>query len=147
MIPAIDYGQSKNIGGFSLDQQATARIDSVAVDAQRSGWPVPLSRLDSLTFPKTPALIKIDVEGLELQVLQGATQFLEAHAYPPLLLEAWNLDWFKDRREQLLSYLTHLGYEFFIIIDEIIAQHPKFPRQIKFEGDMTTTGIQMRRVR
>ena len=146
-IPAIDYGLSKNIGGFSLDAQATSLLGSVAIDAGHQGNAVPLARLDSLTFPKGPALIKIDVEGLELQVLQGATGLLETHAFPPLLLEAWKLEWFKDRRGELLQYLARLGYQCFEIMDEIVAQHPSFPRQVQFVGDLATGGIQMIRTR
>lgn len=145
-IPAIDYGNSKNIGGFSLDQQAHGKLDSVAVDARRQAHQVPICRLDSLHFPKAPALIKIDVEGLELQVLKGAVGFLEQHNFPPLLLEAWNLDWFKERRQALLDFLLTLGYGYFAVMDEIIAQHPKHGRQVNFSVDAAGV-IQMARVR
>lgn len=145
-LPAIDYGNSKNIGGFSLDRQAIETLQPVATHAQGLGSEVPLRKLDSLALPGPPALIKVDVEGLELQVLQGAAGYLEQHHFPPLLLEAWNLDWFKERRALLLAHLAALGYQCFIIQDEIIAQHPRFARQIQFFTDPAGT-IQMVRVR
>ena len=38
---------------------------------------VPLVRLDNARFPRAPTLIKIEVEGLVLQVLRGAVGFLD----------------------------------------------------------------------
>jgi len=146
MIPSIDYSKSKNIGAFTLDQQGVAKNEAIAVKAGDRANTVPIARLDSLTFPKPPTLIKIDVEGLELQVLKGAVNYLEEHHFPPLLLEAWDEDWFKDRRVELLDYLTTIGYEYFAIRAEIVAQHPRFPRQVEFVGDHTS-GVQMIRLR
>ena len=145
-IPPINYTDSKNIGGFTLDNQARQTLQSVATEAGGLASEVPIARLDSLALPGPPSLIKIDVEGLELQVLLGAAGYLETHNFPPLLLEAWNLDWFKERRQSLLDHLGSLGYECFVIQDEIIAQHSKYPRQIKFFVDQQGT-IQMLRVR
>ncbi|WP_218919278.1 FkbM family methyltransferase [Burkholderia sp. FL-7-2-10-S1-D7] len=97
-------------------------------------FPAPFScTLDTLNFPKSPALIKIDVEGLELDVLKGGTAFLERHGFPPLLLEAWNLEWFSEKRAALLDYLKTLGYTWFAMGDELVAQHPSFARQVSFE--------------
>lgn len=134
-IPAVDYAQSKNIGGFTLDALANQRLEPVAVTEGVSSHEVPMRPLDGIQFPKTPSLIKIDVEGLELQVLRGATQLLHDSQYPPLLLEAWTLDWFKAQRQELLDFLKSLGYVWFAIGDEVIAQHPGYPRQLGFAVD------------
>jgi len=106
---------------------------------------VPMLRLDSLVLPKAPCLIKIDVEGLELQVLQGGADFLSRHNYPPLLLEAWSGEWFTADRAKLCDYIAALGYRTFVIGDELIAQHPLHPRQIYFAQN--DGGLQMGRVR
>ncbi|APW41603.1 FkbM family methyltransferase [Rhodoferax saidenbachensis] len=145
LIPSINYKDSKNIGGFTLDQDAHSHLGPVAIDGKDQGHAVRLACLDNLDVPKSPSLIKIDVEGLELQVLKGAVKFLEKHQYPPMLLEAWNLDWFQERRKELLDFLAHLGYECFAIQDELIAQHPLCQRQIQFKIEAST--IQMARVR
>lgn len=146
LIPSIDYEKSMNIGGFSLDQQSNQRRGAVALKPAEQSAEVVIARLDSLTLPKAPALIKIDVEGMELEVLQGARGMLESHDFPPLLLEAWNLDWFKEKRQALLDLLGALGYEYFQISDELFAQHPKFSRQIKFHANGDGV-VQVNRVR
>jgi|SRR5579884_1724223 len=48
---------------------------------------VPVQRLDTLFPERTPNLIKIDVEGFELKVLQGASGLLDAEDAPVLLFE------------------------------------------------------------
>lgn len=146
-LPAVDYAQSINIGGFSIDERIRERTQAVSTLAGRSEPPVELTTLDALDLPRSPSLIKIDVEGLELQVLRGGSQFLARHSYPPMLLEAWRSnDWFAQEREALLAYIQELGYEIFEISDEVIAQHPAHPRQISLQVTQDGT-IQMARRR
>jgi hypothetical protein len=58
-IPILDYGSKLNFGGLSLD----------LVD---EGIAIPIKRLD--TFPlQQCAFIKIDVEGMEHQVIEGGS--------------------------------------------------------------------------
>jgi FkbM family methyltransferase len=131
-IPSIDYQNSINIGGFSVDAEIREHQACISTNSGRHEPKVPLTRLDSLELPKAPCLIKIDVEGLELQVLQGAAGTLARHGYPPLLLEAWTGDWFAPARQKLLDYIAQLGYAVFTIGDELIAQHPQHGRQVAF---------------
>lgn len=146
LIPSIDYERSTNIGAFSLDPQLNDRPRGVELNSNLKPAEVAIARLDSLKFAGTAALVKIDVEGLELQVLKGARGFLEEHHFPPLLLEAWSEDWFKEERRALLEYLGALGYQYVAIQDELIAQHPRFPRQIKFAIG-TDSNLYMERIR
>ncbi len=68
-------------------------------------------------------------------------KYLEKHSFPPPL-ESWQDDQYREQRKSLTDFLSGLGYEQFCIQDEIVAQHPKFPRQIKFVVDQAG-GIQM----
>lgn len=133
-IPDLDYGSFGNIGAFSLDPENPTGVDLSAPGfmTQSAAPKVPLLTLDSIALPKAPALIKIDVEGMELQVLKGATETLVRHGYPPLMLESWLNEEHSARRIALESYLLSLGYQPIRIQDEVIAQHPAHTVQIGF---------------
>lgn len=60
---------------------------------------------------KNIGLIKIDVEGAEIDVIKGASDTLKASNYPPILFEAWPDDWFKEQREILLAFIESIGYK------------------------------------
>jgi FkbM family methyltransferase len=62
-IPSLDYGADYNFGGLSL---------GLAED----GEPVPVRRLDSYRLSKCD-FIKIDVEGMERQVLEGGSNTIQ----------------------------------------------------------------------
>jgi FkbM family methyltransferase len=145
-IPSIDYAKSHNIGSFSLDERFQQMLAGVNIASDGAGNMVPLSRLDSLSFPKAPCLIKIDVEGLELEVLRGGQDFLRKHGFPPIILEAWKAEWFKDKRLETLEFLRWLGYETFEFLEEVIAQHPGFTRSVALNLDHTGV-IHMQRTR
>jgi FkbM family methyltransferase len=55
-------------------------------------------------------LIKIDVEGAELEVLKGAKKTL-ARCHPKLLVEVWNDDWYAQQRKDLDVFLKSEGYK------------------------------------
>lgn len=131
-IPRIDYASSENIGGFSLDQAIRDKVSAVAIDPAQRAERVAMARLDSIAFPKPADLIKIDVEGFELRVLEGGVGFLEAGGFPPLILEAWRDEWFRERRAELMAFLARLGYTCFEVLDEVVAQHPQHPRHVDF---------------
>jgi len=69
----------------------------------------PVKTLDS--FDLQPYFVKIDVQGHELQVLQGGENTLKQHK-PILLIEALNQD--------IADYLSVFGYEFFYWEDEVL---------------------------
>jgi FkbM family methyltransferase len=86
---------------------AAARVETIAV---------PTQRLDDALGPGyVPALVKVDVEGAELQVLQGARETLAAHR--PLVVFEHGLgsaDHYGTRPEEVHDLLVAgLGYRIF----------------------------------
>lgn len=145
-IPEIDYEGNGNIGAFSLDKRFR-ELHGIEGAVKKVTQKVPIIKLDNFEVDRQPTLIKIDVEGFELNVLRGGVNFLDRNSYPPLLFEAWNFEWFREGREQLLSFVTELGYSIVNFgLSDYIAQHPKNGREIIFQsGDNGV--INMSRIR
>jgi FkbM family methyltransferase len=83
------------------------------------GQKVESQKIDSMNF-KAPDLIKIDVEGFEINVLMGARETLKK-SKPMIIFENWaDLNKVKDTLAPF-KYLRELGYHFFepsFLIDE-----------------------------
>ncbi len=72
---------------------------------------VAMTRIDDLTLPSSSVvtMVKIDVEGFELEVLKGAQKTLELHHVPIVLLEFNEMNvesrtFFQDIRKVLTNY-------------------------------------------
>lgn len=71
---------------------------------------VAVRTLDSFNFTEVE-FIKIDTEGYELEVIKGAIDTLNKNFFPPILFEAWNEQWYQQKKEQLFVFLKGLGYK------------------------------------
>ena len=98
-------------GTVTFNESADATLSSATLVPRNlvRSFDVPLTTVD-LTWaqagkPQVSAL-KIDVEGGELAVLQGATELL-ARDHPVILLEAWGA----DQLDPIHALLTAAGYE------------------------------------
>lgn len=94
VVPLLDWRREQNFGGLALGQY-------------QEGERVPMITIDSLNLQRCD-LIKVDVEGMEMDVLRGATSTI-ARTRPFLYVE-------NDRREkaaELVRYIDGLGYNMF----------------------------------
>ena len=92
MIPDIDYAKENNFGGIELDQFSHGRkVPKVKLDD--------FLELDGLDF------MKIDVEGMEQGVIEGATSLIERFK-PILYVENDRV----EKSEALLACIKDLGY-------------------------------------
>jgi FkbM family methyltransferase len=91
-LPRLNYGRADNFGGVSLREPG-------------AGHPVRVAALDALIDPPRLDLIKIDVEGMEREVLEGASGLIRTRR-PTLYLENDRL----DRSAALIEKVFQLGY-------------------------------------
>jgi FkbM family methyltransferase len=114
-----NYAEETNIGAFSIDFDTRAKeyeVKSEGVTERMIIIP-----LDSMQYEKV-RLIKIDVEGHELQVLQGAEHTLRENNYPPIIFEAWTWK-FPEKRQAVFAHLEGLGYEITQIGQNNLAEY------------------------
>lgn len=107
--------------GQQIDYQKTRRVPQVSIDSLR------LRRLD---------LIKIDVEGMEEDVLKGASESIAAHS-PIMMIEIIKTDKAKVERILLAA-----GYRCYALGYMLLAVHANDPltRDIRFENGALSLG-------
>ena len=101
--PGVDRGSS------SARELVVERFEADGIST--SPEVIPVTTLDSyFETLNDVGLIKIDVEGLELRVVQGATAVLKRNDLPTMLIECWSNDWYQKDKIALLQFLDDLGY-------------------------------------
>ncbi len=94
-VPELDHDRTENWGGLSLD-----------VDYSNCPhYPIAMNTLDNVMLNKCH-FIKIDVEGMELQVLKGGIKTVEKHK-PFLYIEDDRI----EKSTALREFITSLDYE------------------------------------
>lgn len=98
----IDYLSDRNFGGFSMEVLACSEEDPYPK------YPVTIVRLDDFYHQPRLDLLKVDVEGMEDDVLRGAAGVIHRHR-PVIYLE-------NDRKEKsaaLIELICSYGYRLF----------------------------------
>jgi len=101
-VPEVDYASPSNFGELAL---GTA-----------GGSVVPVERIDDLRLSSV-SLIKVDVEGMELQVLRGAAETI-ARCRPVLYVENDR----QDRSADLIRCIRGFGYRLWWHMPLLVAQ-------------------------
>ena len=91
LIPVLDYTQSNNFGGIGMDMV-------------QEGEAVPLTTLDSFQLERVD-FIKLDVEGFESKVLEGAAETI-ARCRPIMYIENDRA----EKSEELIQRLFDMDY-------------------------------------
>lgn len=98
-VPSNDEGEC-NYAGTSLNKTEQSRPVEIE-----------LKRLDDV-YSGTPGLIKIDVEGHELEVLKGAERTIRTHS-PNIYIEIFNFD-----TNPVTRFLDELGYYKYVSFED-----------------------------
>ena len=141
-IPEISMNDCVNIGGFSVDPLVRRCIDETPGAAFfgtsnfETGTVVCSKRtIDSFYFEKPISIIKLDVEGFELEALMGAVATLKSHNWPTIIYEDWDYDWYAPKSENIRFLLEELGYLITKAADTCIAQHTGKTKHITVLGN------------
>lgn len=145
-LPKVDYWSTRNIGSVSLleDIRGVTKVEYSKKETEE----ISINMLNNLRITGVCTFVKIDVEGFELQVLQGGSEFLENNNYPPILFEEWRANKFsgdvnvsiQQRQRAVRSVLQRMGYVIsdFDFGNEKLAQHPKNITRVNVVKDGNT---------
>ena len=121
-IDMPDYNTNTNIGAWSM----SPKVREFCEEAKAGGKMemVEYVCLDGLGFPAPVRLVKVDVEGYELDVFNGGMNFLKANKYPPIVYESWTqFEWYQETAEEIKSLLTEVGYNLEVFGNTVVAIH------------------------
>jgi len=103
-IPVPNYAAAASFGSLELKQRAGAEFIGQTIDYSESNMvEVPTVSLDSLNLNRID-LIKIDIEGMEMDALTGGAQCI-GELRPMLLIET-----IKSDKAAIAAWLDNLGY-------------------------------------
>lgn len=102
-IPAVNYELENNFGGIGKDCFGDTPPEQIAMEQVQLRM---LDKVDALRKEEKISLIKIDVEGMELDVLKGAQSLIAQHR-PILYVENDK----PNKAPELLKFIYNLGYK------------------------------------
>lgn len=116
-IPQPNYLTNTSFGSIELTKREQAEFAGQAIDySEDKMTEVRMVHLDAFKFARLD-LLKIDVEGMELDVLAGAAQCIAARQ--PLLL----VEFVKTDATALRAWLENLGYSAYVLGLNFVAIH------------------------
>ena len=118
-VPFVDYCVPSSFGSLEL-APTSAEFIGQPVDHGRPARHVQMLTLDSLELPRVD-LVKIDIEGMEMQALRGGAETLR-RCKPALIIEIVKTD-----QKVLVPFLDQANYTTFPMGKNILAIHESDP--------------------
>ena len=119
-IPEPDYGKPGSFGSFELKEQLGNENIGQPIDYSRPRSRVRTMAIDASALDRAD-LIKLDIEGMELEALSGAMTTIEANR-PVLFIETIKID-----KRKLEKILGELGYRFYPYGMSLLCIHVNDP--------------------
>lgn len=120
MMAEPNYNRASSFGSFELVANAKTEYIGQSIDYDNPTKKVSIISLDSLELARVD-LVKIDVEGMEEDVLIGAQNLTTRHR--PIL----SIEIIKSNKERIAGYLEALGYVLFPFGMNLLAVHQNDP--------------------
>jgi len=120
-IPSPNYLRPASFGSLELKQRATNEYIGQDIDySDKATTAVRCVTLDSLGVDRVD-LLKIDVEGMELETLAGAKSLIES--FSPIII----VEWIKSPKNELENMLNQSNYTHFEVGINLLAIHNSDP--------------------
>jgi FkbM family methyltransferase len=132
-IPVPNYLAAASFGSLPLRAGTPMEDFGQTVDySTERTMPVPAISVDSLALTRLD-LMKLDVEGMEMEVLDGARQTV-GRCLPILVVEHIKTD-----MTALDAYFDNFGYSRFVHGLDTVAIHPSDPTLQELQGNLPAT--------
>lgn len=118
-VPMPNYLSPASFGSLEIRKAATNEFIGQTIDYEQL-QATPLTTIDALGLARVD-LIKIDIEGMEVEALRGAMDTL-ARNTPQLIIEK-----IKSNEQDIEALLVPLGYRFFPLGINLLAVHTSDP--------------------
>jgi FkbM family methyltransferase len=115
-IPTPNYLVPGSFGSLELRQRSSNEFIGQAIDYTQNTATVPKLALDQLNLPRVD-FIKIDIEGMELEALEGAKETID-RTHPIMLIEKIKTD-----VADLKQWLATRGYQMLDVEINMLAIH------------------------
>ena len=133
-IDVPNYKTDTNIGAWSMDNEV--RCKSPEGKGGGDQEQIHMEMLNDIYFDQPIRVIKIDVEGMELEVLTGGDRLLAEHNYPPLVYECWqHFDWYQPKAKRLDDFVRGMGYQTHILKNTTFAVHKDREIEVTWKSD------------